>query len=73
MIFSIRIDSDFGTEGGESLWGRIKKYEKVNLIVLFGETLVYGNTSETIVKDVVYQCALTGKPIQLNIVKTPSE
>lgn len=66
MHFWVTINADIGEEGGEALWGRINKYAGVNLTQLFDVAYVHGNIDERFLPDIIYQCALTGKPIQLN-------
>lgn len=67
MHFWVTINGDIGTEGGEALWGRINKYAGVNLTQLFDVAYVHGKADEYALRDILYQCAKTGKTIQLNI------
>ena len=73
MKFWVTINGDIGEKGGESLWGHIGKYAGVNLTQLFDQSFVYGDASKYIIRDVIYQCSLLGKPIQLNTPITPSK
>ncbi len=73
MHFWVTIDGDIGTEGGESLWGHINKYAGVNLTQLFDVAYVHGEATPHVLRDILYQCSLTGHRIQLNTTETPSK
>jgi hypothetical protein len=64
LEFWVTIDGDLGKKG-EELWSEIAIYH-VNLTQLFDVAYIYGDTSEYVLRDIIYKATKYGLPLQLH-------